>query len=700
MPTANPQGRQAAKWYTIRTNARAAAGAGAKAAAAEILIYGDIGESWYGDTIAASDFVREVAQLDVEQLTVRINSYGGSVTDGIAIHNALKRHSAQVTTVIDGIAASIASLIAMAGDTVEMAENAQIMIHAPWGWQQGNSADMRDYADMLDSWADAMSTTYSSKTGTDKAVFLALLTDGKDHWYTAEQAQEAKLVDTVIPGLPVAASAQLKESVKARYASFAQLGTAPAGPAQTSSTTAAAAANQPQENSMPGAANQQPAAASQPAVVNEETIRAQALAADGERRKNIAAAFAPFVASAGVNELQATCCNDVSCTVEQAGTKLLAHLGKDATPVAGTYIVTLEDSRDKFRAGAEAAVMARAGLAKDDRANNYRGFTMLELARECLAHAGVNARGMDKMKLVSAAFTHTSSDFPSLLSNIAEKAMLKGYEEADETFQKWTSKGTLSDFKVARRVGLNTFPSLDQIADGAEYHYADMADRGETVVLATYGKLFSLTRQTIINDDLGAFTKIPRSMGRAAIRTIGDLVYAILTTNPKMSDGVALFHANHKNLLADAAISTAAVDAMRVAMGKQTDGNASALNIRLSQLLVPLALEGLAITVRDSQFAVGGDGGTNQTVPNIVKGNFDVIADARLDRASPTAWHGVADFGKYDTVEVQYLDGVETPTLEQQNGWNVDGVEFKVRIDAGVKALDFRTIAKNAGVAG
>ncbi|KAK0329192.1 hypothetical protein LTR94_037805, partial [Friedmanniomyces endolithicus] len=81
--------------------------------------------------------------LDVEQLTVRINSYGGSVTDGIAIHNALKRHKATVTTVVDGIAASIASLIAMAGDTVEMAENAQIMIHAPWGWNSGNSAAMR-----------------------------------------------------------------------------------------------------------------------------------------------------------------------------------------------------------------------------------------------------------------------------------------------------------------------------------------------------------------------------------------------------------------------------------------------------------------------------------------------------------------------------------------------------------------------------
>ncbi|MFZ3286197.1 MAG: head maturation protease, ClpP-related, partial [Telluria sp.] len=207
-----------AKWYSIRNSARP--GASASAAAAEILIYGDIGESWYGDTIAAKDFVREVAALDVENIIVRINSYGGSVTDGIAIHNALKRHKASVTTVVDGIAASISSLIAMAGDTVEMAENAMLMMHAPWGGQVGNSAAMRDYADMLDSWADAMSTTYASKTGADKAAILALLTDGKDHWYTAEQALADNFIDVIVAGLPIAAAANLNVSIKARFASF------------------------------------------------------------------------------------------------------------------------------------------------------------------------------------------------------------------------------------------------------------------------------------------------------------------------------------------------------------------------------------------------------------------------------------------------------------------------------------------------
>ncbi|MFZ3289265.1 MAG: Clp protease ClpP, partial [Telluria sp.] len=421
-----------------------------------------------------------------------------------------------------------------------------------------------------------------------------------------------------------------------------------------------------------------------------------ALEADKARRASITVAFAKFASMPGVAAVQAACADDYACTVEQANTKLLAHLGQGSAPVAGSYIVTLEDSRDKFRAGIQASVMARASLAKDDGANNYRSYSMMEIARECLVHAGVPTRGMDKMSIVSAAFTHTGSDFALLLANVANKAMMKGHEEADETFQLWTSKGSLGDFKPGKRLDLNTFPSLAKVQDGGEYTNATVGERGETVQLATYGKKFSITRHTIINDDLDAFTKIPRRMGRAAIRTVGDLVYAILTSNPAMSDGTALFHADHANLLVGAGITTAGVDAMRVAMAKQTDGTAAALNIRLAKLLVPIALEGTAKVVRDSEFEVGA-AAKNNTVPNSIRGTFEVISDARLDANSAAVWYGTANQAMHDTVEVSYLDGNEAPTLEQQNGWNVDGVEFKVRLDAGVKALDFRTMQKNPG---
>jgi ATP-dependent protease ClpP protease subunit len=688
-PTANKN--EPAKWYTIRASAKPVAGAVQAALSAEILIYGDIGESWYDDTIAAKDFVREVAALDVDAITVRINSFGGSVTDGIAIFNALKRHKAKVTTVVDAIAASVASLIAMSGDTIEMAENALLMIHAPWmQWVSGNAVTLRKHADILDTYSDAMASSYASRSQ-DKAGALALLQDGKDHWYTAEEALAAKFIDQIVASLPAAAAAHIKHSIQARYASFPH-GTAPAAPPVATLPTT------PKENTtMPTPA---PAAAAAPAddavlAAARDAAVAAALAADKTRRTDINATFAKFSNHEGMAPILAACLEDQTCTVDQANAKIVAQLGKDSTPVAAGRIITLEDSRDKFRNGAEAALLAKAKLGKDDTANNFRSFGLMDLARECLAHAGVNARGMDKMALVAAAFTHTGSDFPLLLQNVADKAMLKGYEEADETFQKWTSKGVLGDFKPGKRVDLNSFPTLGKVQDGGEYSYATIGERGETVQLATYGKLFSITRQTIINDDLDAFSKIPRRMGRAAIRTIGDLVYAILTSNQVMRDNVALFHATHKNLMTGSGISTGSVDAMRVLMGKQTDGNA-VLNIRLAQLLVPLALEGTASVVRDSEYEVGA-ATKNNTTPNFVRGTFEVISDARLDAASATAWYGTANSGVTDTVEVSYLDGVETPTLEQKTGWNVDGVEFKVRMDAGVAPLDFRTMVSNPG---
>lgn len=688
---------QPAPWYSIRRKSAIAAASLGVLAAAEIYIYGDIGESYWAETVSAANFVRDLNALEVDAITVRINSVGGSVPDGLAIYNAMRRHKATITTEVDGMAFSIASLIAIGGDKVLMASNSLMMIHAPWTYAAGNSAALREQADQLDTWAAAMSTSYAARTG-DQPGMLALLTDGKDHYYTAQEALESKLIDEVTDASPIAASAR-RDLPLNRYRSL------PAALQPVVSIPAAAAATPLELNPMtqptPAAANPNPAPATPPAatpaaaVPDAAAIAAAAVAADQARRNAIRASFAPFAAREGVAELLRRCEDSAACTPEAAGTQLLAHLGGQATPVAGAHVTTVEDERDKFRAGATRALAIRGSVEKNDGANPYRGYTLGELARACLTNAGRRTDGMDKMEMVAAAFTHGGSDFPLILSNVANKAMLAGYQEAEETFQLWTSKGSLPDFKVASLVDLSSVPSLRKVAPGAEYKYITIGERGATMMLATYGELFSINRQTIINDDVGAFTRIPRGMGRAGIRTVGDLVYALLTSNPVFK-GQQLFHADRKNLLTGAGITTASVDAMATAMALQTDGGSRALNIELAHLIVPRALKGTANVVRASEFEVGASS-KNNTVPNSVRDTFDVIADARLDAASSTAWYGAANGQLHDTVCVSYLDGLETPVLEQQNGWNVDGVEFKVRIDAGVDPLDFRGLAKNPG---
>ncbi len=671
--------KKATPWYAIRRRTAMAAAVLGVVAAAEIYIYGDIGESWYEETVSAATFVKELNEIDATAITVRINSIGGSVPDGLAIYNALRRHKAEVTIEIDGMAFSIASLIAMAGDKVNMANNAMLMIHGPWTYAAGNSVELRELADQLDVWAAAMSTSYAARTG-DQPAMLALLTNGKDHYYTAEQALAEKFVDAITDPMPVAASAS-RDLPLNRYRSL------PAALQTVNILAAAAASSQELSMSTPNSA-----ATQTPVATPKDS--ATVLAEDKARRGQIRASFQGFASREGVSALQLECEDDHACTPEAAGLKLLAVLGKDASSVNGKNIVTLEDETDKARKGTTQALLARAGVVKAEGANPYRGFTLTELARASLTRAGYRSEGQDKKTFIGAAFTHGSSDFGSILANVAEKAMLKGYAEAAETFQLWTRAGELPDFKPGKRVDLNAFPSLREVAAGAEYKYASIGDRGETVLLATYGELFSINRQAIINDDLGAFTRIPQLMGRAAIRTIGDLVYAVLTSNQAMSDGIALFHADHANLLTAGPISTAAVDAMGAAMAKQKQG-AATLNIAMQYLIVPRALKGLANVVRSSEFDVGAD--KKSSIPNSVRDSFEVIADARLDATSATAWYGAASSATNDTIEVSYLDGNQAPVLEQKDGWGVDGTEFKVRIDAGVAPLDFRTLAKNPG---
>lgn len=196
--------------------------------------------------------------------------------------------------------------------------------------------------------------------------------------------------------------------------------------------------------------------------------------------------------------------------------------------------------------------------------------SLRELARASLDGRGIGVSSLNTMNMVGLAFTHTSSDFGSILMDAAYKALLTGWEDAPETYHLWTKKGRLSDFKVANRVGLGSFSSLREVRPGAEYKYITLGDTGETIQLATYGEIFSINRQAIINDDLDALTRIPALMGAAARATIGDLVYSILTENPKMKDGKPVFDASRNNLFgANSKLSLESLSAAKTAMRLQ-----------------------------------------------------------------------------------------------------------------------------------
>lgn len=705
-------------WYSIRQRPPQASATGPQAQAAEIFIYGDIGESWFGDTITAAQFTQDLAALQTDAITIRINSFGGSVTDGIAIHNAIKRHPASVTVCIDGIAASIASLIAMAGDTVEMSENAMLMIHAPWGGVTGNSAALRDFADMLDIWAAAMATSYAAKSGQTTQAIQTLLQDGKDHWYTAQDALADGYINTIIQANPEAAAAKasfnltryrdLPATVQAHRTPeaaasnhpLAQATTTPEPIHMTHPATPRAAA--PQAAQLTAAT---PAAQATPDAPDAAAIRAQTLVQDQARRTEIRANFAPMARHPGVTDLMAACEANPDISVNAANQRLLNHLGSTATPIAGGHIVTVEDASDKRRAAMVASMMVRAGVATDTErrdisANPYRGRTLLALAEASLQAIGKRTEGMDKRAIVAAAFTQSSSDFPVLFETAMHKTLLGAYATAALTWTRWCKRGSVSDFRAHTRYRTGSLGNLRDKNELGEYRNVTIPDGEKSSIAATTkGYIINISREAVINDDLGALTDQSASIGRAAARTIESDVYAVLLSNsgagPTMTDGQPLFHSSHNNIAATAAaMSVDSFDAMRVLMAQQKDvsGN-DYLDMRPDLLLCPIGYGGTARVINSAEYDVSVT--SKFQMPNRVRGLFRDVVDT--PRLSGTAYYALASVSESAAIEVAFLDGNDQPYLDMETAFNTDGASYKVRLDYGVAGHDWRGAVKNAG---
>lgn len=175
---------------------------------AEIILYGAIGASWYEDSISAKQFSDELNKLDptVKEIVLRINSPGGDVFDGIAIYNRLKQHPAKVTAYVDGIAASIASVIMLAADEVIMGEGSLILVHLPWTMTAGNRVDLENTVIRLMDIEEQMISIYSKKCKKSRADIRALLE--AETWMDSSQAKEEGFVDSIMSEtMPIAASA-------------------------------------------------------------------------------------------------------------------------------------------------------------------------------------------------------------------------------------------------------------------------------------------------------------------------------------------------------------------------------------------------------------------------------------------------------------------------------------------------------------
>lgn len=646
-----------------------------------IWVYGDI-----GDEVRSQPIVKQLAALPDSHVLVRVNSPGGSVSEGNAIFNALREHRGTVRVSIEGLAASAASYIAMAGDVVEMAENALLMIHDPFTGAGGNARDLRQSAEMLDKIATSMQRAYCAKSGLPAERVREIMIG--ETGFTADEAKEVGFVDAITAALDVAAHIDLS--------AFAPLPThihSRLREMTTVQTGGKSAVNQ-------GGGD-----------VDAKTSAIDAFKAkETERRHNIRATFSPFSGHDGMASLEARCVDDMSCSVAMAREQLLGKLGEGSEPLGGYasfdppgaslggYIGDVRSREDGFAAAARDGILMRYGLPLENphpAAQDFRGASVRELAATCLSRAGKTVAHDGANSIIRAALT--TSDFPALLENTAHKALIVGLESAGATTHRdtWTRRGTVADFKKASRVALSEAPDLKHVGEAGEIEYGAITDGGKEIIQAeTYARIVSISRQALINDDLDQLTRVPKGLGLSAARTESDLVYRMLADNPTMRDGAALFGAEHGNVAsAAAAITVDSLGLARAAMRKQRGVQGlSYLNVTPAYLLVGADRETEALQVlselQPNQAA--------NAVPDWIR-QLSVVVDPRIDDFADGAWFLTGNPNVHDTFEVAFLDGRSAPSLEQAEDFDTLNMRWRVVFDLGVAALDWRALYRNGG---
>lgn len=367
----------------------------------------------------------------------------------------------------------------------------------------------------------------------------------------------------------------------------------------------------------------------------------------------------------------------------------------------------------------EAAMCLRVGIPEESLVKAYgeqtlesawhdRDMPLRQLMVECMRLDGLDAPRSFDNQAIRAAFSTVS--LPGILSNVANKKLLQSYEAQPVTALKLCSTGDLNDFKENERFRLTDVGDLLPVAPDGEIKDGGVTEEGAKNQLDTYGKKFCLTRKMVINDDLGAFMKVPTAMGNRAARLIDQLFFKRLLANPAQLDGKALFHAGHKNLLSGAT-SALSADSLKKALHlylDQVDADGQPISVEPRFLLVPTALKHLAIELTRGATLIMAGGAENTVRPAInvlADENLQIVASPYLANsaypgANENGWYLFGSPNQVDTFEIGFLKGRRTPTVERGDlDFNVLGMWFRVYFDVGVREQDFRGMVKANGQA-
>jgi len=326
-------------------------------------------------------------------------------------------------------------------------------------------------------------------------------------------------------------------------------------------------------------------------------------------------------------------------------------------------------------------------------ARRYAHATPVDMAKELLTLRGFQTTGLSPATLITRAL-HTTSDFPIILGDTVGRVLRDSYQAAPSGIRQLGRQTTARDFRSVNKIMLGEAPMLEKLNEHGEIKAGTMAEAREAYKVETWARKIGITRQVLVNDDLGAFSDLARRMGQAAAETEARILVDLLESNtgngPKMDDGKVLFHADRGNKAGTGAvISDATLSAARLALRTQKGLSGQPIRVTPKHLLVPPALE------TEAEKWLATVAAAKAADVNPFSGSLSLVVEPRL--ASATRWYVTADPGEIDGLEFAYLDGGEGPQVESKSGWDVDGVEIRVILDYGAGFVDHRGWYANAG---
>jgi len=383
-------------------------------------------------------------------------------------------------------------------------------------------------------------------------------------------------------------------------------------------------------------------------------------------------------------------------SVEQVQDAILDTIQARTVPLstASRIEVGTEDV-EKKRAAAVDGILIRSGikLSKSaDGAKDYSALSFENIARNCLRASNVDTSYMGREEIIKRALS--TSDFPNILANVASKSVMQGYQAGQQTYRIWAKTGMLADFKTASRAALGDAPEMLLNESGEEVQQGVIGDRGESITLKTYARKLVITRKALINDDAGLFNRMFFAFGQRAANQIEAAAYGVLLDNEDLADGVKLFHSNHDNL---EGTSKGIVDSTKLSIAMAAIGNQRSDGGMALSLMGRYILGGFENLVAASILC-------NSTTDATTSSNADFnpyknmgLVPVISGHIPGKKWFLVAD--NIDTVEVAFLNGKDTPTIEAiDNDGGVLGRTYLAYIDYAAKALDYRGMFCNPGV--